>query len=132
MSHYKRIRGEKFDAIVAIGHAVERVETRSARESEFFGDVVAVGGIGRSRKRATAERTNVKPFFRVVQSSDVAQKHHTIAQKMMCERNRLSALKVRIPGHNRIAVFVRFVGERGYKSEQFFSDFARFFAHVQS
>ena len=104
MHHYKRDRRRELNAIVAVGYAVETVHGDTVK-AERCSLRAAVNGVCRPRKRAAAYRRHVHSLPAIVESAEVAQKHHCVCHQVMSERHRLRALHMRISGHYRCAVF---------------------------
>ena len=114
MSHRQRRRRAEFHAIVAVGHPVQAVRARRVEAKHLRGES-AVDRVGRRRERTASERAEIHQLEAIEHARHVALEHLDIRHHVVRERDRLSALQVRVPGHHRLEVFL---GDRDERLDQ--------------
>src|SRR3954451_11509722 len=113
----QRRGGEKLDREIAVGDSVERIG-RGTIKAERGGGRVAVDRECGAGERGGAEWALVEPNAAIGKTASIAPDHLDIGQQVMSERDRLSDLKMRKPGHHGIGVRLGLIDQCSLKLAQ--------------
>src|SRR5436309_16009277 len=101
MHHRCRRRRLNLHDEVAVRHSVDAVSTHST-EAQLARDKLPIKRIGHAGQCPGAQWQLVCTRAAVEEAARVAVEHLEVREEMMWEAHRLRALKMRVPGHNRI------------------------------
>ena len=110
MHHQDGEVGEQFDHIIAVGNAVERVQ-RDTVKAELLRFKIAVGVVGRARKRTAADRRDIHAASAILQAVNITQEHHHIRHEVVTEHDGLGSLEMGVAGHDSLFILLRLIGQ---------------------